>query len=96
MIVILPLEVFGEVRGTVFILKRASADGEARGVFELELRWWVAEYMVHAEWIPPTAVVERLGGPGKSDMDRGGRWREREREALQKVDMSSQQGWETV
>lgn len=33
--------------------------------------------MVHGEWISPTAVVEKLGGTGTSDMDREGtsRWR---------------------
>lgn len=31
--------------------------------------------MVHGEWIPPTAVVEKLGGTGTSDMDRQGKWR---------------------
>lgn len=47
MIMVLPLEVFGKVRGTVFILKRASADGEARGVlFELEL----VVGRVHGTW----------------------------------------------
>lgn len=68
---IMPLEVFGEVRGTVFILKESLAIGRgSRGpVFELELRWWV-ESTWYIERVPLTAVVERCGGTVKSDMIR--------------------------